>query len=143
VKNISKAEVKDTIFGYTIANDVTARDLQRTHVQWVRGKSLDTFCPLGPVIVTKDEINYPPALAIESRVNGEVRQQSTTDHLIFDLDTIIAQLSQGMTLYPGDIILTGTPSGVGMGFTPPKYLKSGDVVECEIEKIGILRNTMA
>ena len=139
--NIKKEDAYDYVFGYTIMNDVSARDLQQRHGgQWFRGKSIDSFTPLGPCIVYKDEIKPPIELNVLSKVNGEVRQSSNTKHFIFDIPTIISDLSAGMTLKPGDIIATGTPSGVGMGFKPPKYLKSGDKVECTIEKIGTLVN---
>ena len=139
--NIKKEDAYDYVFGYTIMNDVSARDLQQRHGgQWFRGKSIDSFTSLGPYIVYKDEIKPPIELDVLSKVNGEVRQSSNTKHFIFDIPTIISDLSAGMTLKPGDIIATGTPSGVGMGFKPPKYLKSGDKVECTIEKIGTLVN---
>lgn len=139
-KNVSKEEAYDYIFGYTILNDVSARNLQTRHKQWYFGKSLDGFTPMGPCIVTADEINTPPTLAIKSYVNGELRQDSTTALLIFDIAHVISELSQGMTLLPGTIISMGTPAGVGMGFQPPKFLVPGDVVTCEIEKIGTLTN---
>ncbi len=129
------------VFGYTCANDVTARDLQHDDGQWVRGKSLDTFCPLGPWVVTRDEIPEPHELAIRCRVNGEVVQDSRTNQLIFDIPTLIAFLSRAFTLMPGDIILTGTPPGVGHFRHPPRYLHDGDAVEVEIEGIGALRNS--
>ena len=139
--NIKKEDAYDYVFGYTIMNDVSARDLQQRHGgQWFRGKSIDSFTPLGPCIVYKDEIKPPIELDVLSKVNGEVRQSSNTKHFIFDIPTIISDLSAGMTLKPGDIIATGTPSGVGMGLKPPKYLKSGDKVECTIAKIGTLVN---
>ena len=139
--DIKKEDAYDYVFGYTIMNDVSARDLQQRHGgQWFRGKSIDSFTPLGPCIVYKDEIKPPIELNVLSKVNGEVRQSSNTKHFIFDIPAIISDLSAGMTLKPGDIIATGTPSGVGMGFKPPKYLKSGDKVECTIEKIGTLVN---
>lgn len=141
-KNVPAAQAADYIFGYTILNDVSARVLQTAHKQWYFGKSLDGFTPIGPCIVTADEIAFPPALPIRARVNGELRQDSTTDLLITGIADIIAELSSGMTLLPGTIIATGTPSGVGMGFDPPRFLKPGDVVECEIEGIGVLRNTV-
>lgn len=142
-KNIKPENAKDYIFGYTIMNDISARDLQQRHGgQWFRGKSLDSFTSFGPWIVYKDEIDFPIELNISSKVNGEIRQSSNTKHFIFDIPTIISDLSSGMTLKPGDIIATGTPSGVGMGFNPPKYLKAGDKVECIVEKIGILDNIM-
>ena len=128
--------------GYTVLNDVSARVLQTAHKQWYFGKSLDGFTPIGPCIVTADEIVFPPALHITARVNGELRQDSTTDLLITSIADIIEELSSGMTLLPGTIISTGTPSGVGMGFDPPKFLKPGDVVECTIDGIGTLRNTV-
>ena len=137
---VSPGEVLEHIFGYTVLNDVSARNLQTAHTQWYFGKSLDGYTPMGPVLVTADEIAYPPRLHICSRVNGELRQNSTTDMLITGIGSIISELSQGMTLLAGTIIATGTPKGVGMGFDPPKWLKSGDVVECEIEGIGVLRN---
>lgn len=141
-KNISKNDAFEYVFGYTIINDISARNLQTRHKQWYFGKSLDGFTPMGPCIVTKDEFNIPPILKIMSRVNSELRQNSTTDLLIFDIPHVISELSQGMTLKAGTIISMGTPAGVGMGFTPPKFLKSGDIIECEIEGIGILKNTI-
>ena len=141
-RNVKAEEAGDYIFGYTVLNDVSARDLQTGHKQWYFGKSLDGFTPMGPCIVTADEIAFPPALHITARVNGELRQDSTTDLLITSIADIIEELSSGMTLLPGTIISTGTPSGVGMGFDPPKFLKPGDVVECSIEGIGTLRNTV-
>ena len=141
-KNVKAADAADYIFGYTVLNDVSARLLQTTHKQWYFGKSLDGFTPIGPCITTADEIAFPPALRISSRVNGELRQDSTTDLLITGIADIIEELSSGMTLLPGTIIATGTPAGVGMGFDPPKFLKPGDVVECSIEGIGTLRNTV-
>jgi len=139
-KNVPLDEVFDYIFGYTIINDVSARNIQTQRKQWYFGKSLDGFTPMGPCIVTADEFDNPPKLRILSRVNGESRQNSFTDQLIFDIPYIINDLTKGMTLKAGTIIATGTPSGVGMGFTPPNFLKPGDVVECEIEGIGILKN---
>jgi len=142
-RDITEEEAERVIFGYTIINDITARDIQTRHVQWTRGKSLDTSCPMGPVIVTADEFDFPPALNICSRVNGEIRQNSNTANMIFSIPYIISELSQGMTLKPGDIISTGTPAGVGHAMKPPRHLISGDEVECEIENIGILRNVIA
>lgn len=139
-KNISYEEAPEYIFGYTIVNDVSVRDFQRLHTQWFKGKSFDGTCPMGPYLVHKSEIAYPPELDIKCTVNGELRQDSNTRQFIFDISTIISNFSKGVTLKPGDIIATGTPAGVGMGFMPPKYLKHGDVVECYIEKIGTLRN---
>ncbi len=140
--NVDKESVKKYIFGYTIINDVTARDLQRTHFQWLRGKSLDTFCPMGPVIVTADEIEDHGNLNLSLNINGEIRQNSNTSRMIFSIEHIISELSKGITLVPGDIIASGTPEGVGMGFVPPKYLKEGDEVVCKIEHIGELRNVL-
>ena len=141
-RNVKADQAADYIFGYTVLNDVSARILQTAHKQWYFGKSLDGFTPIGPCITTADEIAFPPALAISARVNGELRQSAVTDQLITGIPEIIEGLSAGMTLLPGTIIATGTPSGVGMGFDPPKFLKSGDVVECEIEGIGVLRSTV-
>lgn len=139
-KNVSKEDAFDHIFGYTILNDVSARNLQTRHKQWYFGKSLDGFTPMGPCIVTADEIAFPPELAIKSYVNGELRQNSNTDMLLFGVSHVISELSQGMTLKPGTIIAMGTPAGVGMGFTPPRFLSPGDEVCCEIEGIGKLTN---
>lgn len=141
-RNVKSADAAGYIFGYTILNDVSARLLQTTHKQWYFGKSLDAFTPMGPCITTADEIAFPPALAITTRVNGQLRQNSTTDLLITGIADIIEELSSGMTLLPGTIIATGTPAGVGMGLEPPAFLKPGDVVECAIAGIGILRNTV-
>ena len=137
---VSEKDAKDYIFGYTVINDVSARDVQTRHQQWYFGKSLDGFLPMGPCIVSADEIAYPPKLPIRSYVNGELRQNSNTELLIFDIDHVISELSQGMTLQAGTIIAMGTPAGVGMGFEPPKFLKTGDVVTCEIEGIGRITN---
>lgn len=139
-KNIPRDKAEEYIFGYTIINDVSERGLQKLHVQWHKGKSLDTFCPMGPYLVHKSVISFPVDLEISCSVNGEIRQQSKTSNFIFDIPTIIEDLSKGMTLKPGDIIATGTPAGVAMGFIPPKFLKPGDVVTCTIEKIGSLTN---
>lgn len=141
-KDISPEDVENHIFGYTIGNDISARDVQTKHVQWFKGKSLDTFTPMGPWIVHKSEIGFPVELDIRCKVNNEIRQNSNTKNLIFDIPYIISDLSKGLTLRAGDIILTGTPAGVGIGFSPHKYLKSGDVVECFIEKIGTLVNVI-
>jgi 2-keto-4-pentenoate hydratase/2-oxohepta-3-ene-1,7-dioic acid hydratase in catechol pathway len=139
-KNVAKENAFDYVFGYTIMNDVSARNLQTRHKQWYFGKSLDGFTPMGPCIVTKDEFTNPPVLKICSRVNGELRQNSTTDLMITSIEDVIHELSQGMTLKAGTIIAMGTPAGVGMGFEPPKFLKPSDIVECEIEGIGCLKN---
>jgi len=130
------------VFGYTVINDVSARDLQFRHKQFFLGKSLDGACPMGPTIVTADEIPDPQNLTLRCRVNGVLKQDSSTRHMIFDVATIISVLSRGMTLEPGDIIATGTPSGVGFARQPPEYLRAGDVVECEIDGIGRLRNRL-
>jgi 2-keto-4-pentenoate hydratase/2-oxohepta-3-ene-1,7-dioic acid hydratase in catechol pathway len=139
-KNIRRNRALDHVFGYTVINDVSARDLQFGHKQWFKGKSLDGFCPMGPVIVTADEFGDPQQKRITLRLNGETRQDATTADMIFPIDVIVEYLSQGMTIEAGDIIATGTPEGVGLGRTPPEYLKDGDVVEAEIEGIGMLRN---
>ena len=139
-KNVSKEDAYNYVFGYTILNDISARNLQTRHKQWYFGKSLDGFTPIGPCIVTVDEFVNPPELAIKSYVNGELRQNSNTNLLIFDVAHVISELSQGMTLKAGTIIAMGTPAGVGMGFVPPNFLKSGDTITCEIEKIGQLTN---
>ena len=141
-KNVAKEDAFDYVFGYTIMNDVSARNLQTRHKQWYFGKSLDGFTPLGPCIVTKDEFSTPPVLKISSKVNSELRQNSTTDLMITSIEDAIHELSQGMTLKAGTIIAMGTPAGVGMGFEPPRFLKAGDVVECEIQGIGRLKNTV-
>lgn len=139
-RNVPEEKVKDYVFGYTVLNDVSARNVQTRHKQWYFGKSLDGFTPMGPCIVTADAIAYPPVLKIQSYVNGELRQDSDTGLLIFNIDHVVSELSQGMTLRAGTIISMGTPAGVGMGFVPPKFLKPGDVVECRIEGIGALKN---
>jgi len=139
-KNIPIEEAYGYVFGYTCLNDVSARDLQSNHSQFFKGKSLDGACPLGPWIVTADKIPDPHQLHITCRVNGVTKQDSNTEHMIFRIPDIIAILSRGMTLDAGDIIATGTPSGVGFARKPPEFLKPGDVVEVEIEKIGVLRN---
>jgi len=140
VKNVSEEDAHKYVFGYTILNDVSARNVQTRHKQWYFGKSLSGFCPMGPYIVTADEIAYPPKLDIRSRINGELRQDSNTSLLLFGIDYVISELSRGMTIKSGSKISMGTPAGVDMGFTPLKFLKAGDKVECEIEKIGVLTN---
>ena len=142
-KNVPVFEVKNYIFGYTVINDVSARTLQTRHKQWYFGKSLDGFLPMGPCIVTAEEFPYPPRVSIQSRVNGELRQDSSTELMIFGIDHVVSELSAGMTLKAGTIIATGTPAGVGMGFDPPRFLKPGDVVECSIEGIGTLVNRVS
>ena len=141
-KDVKPGEVKDYIFGYTIMNDVSAREVQTEHKQWYFGKSLDGFTPLGPCIMTVDSTAFPPVLKIQSKVNGELRQNSNTGLFIHGIEEVICELTKGMTLKAGTIIATGTPAGVGMGFVPPKFLETGDVVECIIEGIGTLRNTV-
>ena len=139
-KHVKAAEAGDYIFGYTVLNDVSARDVQTGHKQWYFGKSLDGFTPMGPCIVTADEIAFPPALGISSTVNGELRQDSNTSLFLNSIQEVLEELTAGMTLLPGTIIATGTPAGVGMGFDPPKFLKPGDTVSCTIEGIGTLTN---
>lgn len=131
------------VFGYTIVNDVTARHLQKRHSQWVLGKGLDTFCPMGPAILTADEVPDPTALTLTTWVNGERRQHASVADLIFDIPTLIEAISAAITLEPGDVIATGTPVGVGIGFNPPKFLQSGDVVRIEVPGIGVLENPVA
>ncbi|MBG9389423.1 fumarylacetoacetate hydrolase family protein [Caenimonas aquaedulcis] len=138
-KGITKADAMKHVWGYTIVNDVTARDWQSRHLQWVLGKSFDTFCPMGPWLVSADECDGTKT-QVRCFVNGEERQNASTTDLIFDIPTLIETLSAGITLYPGDVIATGTPVGVGIGFKPPKYLKAGDVVRVEIDGIGALEN---
>ncbi|MBN9085253.1 MAG: hydrolase [Rhizobiales bacterium 62-17] len=142
-RGISIAAAMNHVFGYTIVNDVTSRHLQQKHRQWVLGKGIDGFCPMGPVVLTADEVPDPRALHLRTWVNGELRQNATVADLIFDIPTLIATISSYITLEPGDIIATGTPVGVGIGFTPPKFLGSGDVVRIEVAGIGVLENTIA
>jgi len=140
-RDIPSARAYDHIWGYTILNDVTARDVQRRHGgQYFKGKGLDNSCPMGPIVVTKDELADPQNMGLRCLVNGEVRQNSNTAKMIFDIPTLIASLSEGLTLEPGDIIATGTPSGVGYAMVPPGFLKDGDEVICEIDGIGRLVN---
>jgi 2-keto-4-pentenoate hydratase/2-oxohepta-3-ene-1,7-dioic acid hydratase in catechol pathway len=138
-KGILEADALAHVFGYTIVNDVTARDWQRRHKQWFLGKSFDTFCPMGPWIVTADEVDVAN-LAVRCWVNDELRQNANTRDLIFDVPTLIETISAGITLHPGDVIATGTPAGVGIGFSPPKYLQPGDVVRITVDGIGTLTN---
>ncbi|NJM33743.1 MAG: fumarylacetoacetate hydrolase family protein [Rhodomicrobium sp.] len=138
-RNISESEAMSHVWGYTILNDVTARDLQQRHHQWLLGKSQDGFCPMGPLAVTADEIDLADT-GVRTYVNGELRQDGNTRDLIFSVPTLIASISNGITLKPGDIIATGTPAGVGAGFDPPRFLKAGDVVRVEIDGIGALEN---
>src|SRR5579884_416286 len=141
-RDVSEKDALGVIFGYTCCNDVTARDLQKAHVQWFKGKTLDQTCPLGPWIVTPDEVGDPQRLEIALTVNGIEKQHSNTSNMIFSIAKIIASLSRGLTLEPGDVIATGTPEGVGFARTPPEFLKDGDVMEITIDKVGSLRNTV-
>lgn len=138
-RDIALSDALDHVFGYTIVNDVTARDRQQHHRQWLLGKGMDTFCPMGPAVVTAEEIDLAE-VTVECRVNGELRQKASVADLIFDVPTLIRDLSAGMTLVPGDVIATGTPAGVGIGFDPPRFLKPGDEVAATIEPIGTLTN---
>lgn len=139
-RDVTEQEAFDYVFGYTILNDISARNLQTRHKQWYFGKSLDGFLPMGPWIVTEDTFSRPPVLGIRSYVNGELRQNSSTDLMIFGIAHVISELSQGMTLKAGTILSMGTPSGVGMGFVPPHFLQVGDCIDCEIDGIGRLHN---
>ena len=139
-KDVTREEAEDVIFGYSVFNDISARTLQREHQQWSRGKGLDTFSAMGPVIVTKDEMPFPIEVDVISSVNGEERQHSNTALFLNDIPGIIADLSAGTTLEPGDIIATGTPSGVALGMKEPKFMKPGDCVTVEIPQIGKLTN---
>jgi 2-keto-4-pentenoate hydratase/2-oxohepta-3-ene-1,7-dioic acid hydratase in catechol pathway len=141
-RDIPEADALDHVFGYTCANDVSVRDVQRRHGgQWFKGKNFDTHLPMGPWIVTADELD-PSDLAIRSRVNGVTKQDSRTKFMVFKIPRLIAEISAGCELWPGDLIITGTPAGVGFARTPPEYMKVGDVVEVEIDGIGVLRNTV-
>jgi 2-keto-4-pentenoate hydratase/2-oxohepta-3-ene-1,7-dioic acid hydratase in catechol pathway len=139
-RNIAKADALGHVFGYTVINDLSARDLQSQHMQWFKGKSLDGFCPMGPFVVTADEFGDPQTKRLQLRVNGVTKQDGLTSNMIFPVDVIIEWLSKGLTLEAGDVIATGTPEGVGMGRTPQEFLQNGDIVETEVEGIGILRN---
>jgi 2-keto-4-pentenoate hydratase/2-oxohepta-3-ene-1,7-dioic acid hydratase in catechol pathway len=139
-RNVSASEALGRVFGYTVINDLSARDLQQQHLQWFKGKSLDGFCPMGPVVVTADEFGDPQAKRLQLRVNGATKQDSNTADMIFPVASIIEWLSRGLTLEAGDVIATGTPEGVGLARTPPEFLTEGDIVEAEIEGIGSLRN---
>ena len=141
-QRVADAEALGCVFGYTAANDVTARDVQKADKQWIRGKAADTFCPLGPVVVSADEVPDPQGLSIRCRVNGETRQDSHTREMIFPVRTIIAFISRAITLEPGDVILTGTPDGVGVYRDPKVFLKPGDALEVEIGDFGVLANTV-
>jgi 2-keto-4-pentenoate hydratase/2-oxohepta-3-ene-1,7-dioic acid hydratase in catechol pathway len=141
-RGISREDAMGHVWGYTIVDDVTARDVQRDHKQWLLGKSLDTHAPMGPWAVTADEIGDVTALEVSSTVNGEPRQKAPVADLIFDIPELIRVISAGITLLPGDVIATGTPAGVGIGFDPPRFLAPGDVVECAITGLGAIRNTV-
>ncbi|WP_286900169.1 MULTISPECIES: fumarylacetoacetate hydrolase family protein [Achromobacter] len=138
-KNIARGAAMEHVFGYTVINDVTARDVQMRHQQWDMGKSFDTFCPMGPWIVTADAFDGTRT-RVRCWVNGELRQDGPTENMIFDIPALIETISRGITLYPGDVIATGTPAGVGMGLTPPRYLATGDVVRVEVEGLGSIEN---
>jgi 2-keto-4-pentenoate hydratase/2-oxohepta-3-ene-1,7-dioic acid hydratase in catechol pathway len=142
-RGIAKADALRHVFGYTIVNDVTARHLQKRHSQWILGKGLDTFAPMGPAILTADEVPDPTKLVLTTWVNGEQRQHAPVADLIFDIPTLIEAISAAITLEPGDVIATGTPAGVGIGFDPPRFLKKGDVVRIEVTGIGVLENAVA
>jgi 2-keto-4-pentenoate hydratase/2-oxohepta-3-ene-1,7-dioic acid hydratase in catechol pathway len=141
-RGISYDDAMGHVWGYTIVNDVTARDVQRDHKQWLLGKSLDTHAPMGPWAVTADEVGDVTSLEVSSSVNGEPRQKAPVADLIFDVPELIRVISAGITLLPGDVIATGTPAGVGIGYDPPRFLQPGDVVECAITGLGALRNTI-
>ncbi|MBC2667138.1 fumarylacetoacetate hydrolase family protein [Novosphingobium flavum] len=145
-RGITKAEAMDHVFGFTVVNDVTARNLQASHKQWFLGKSIDGFCPMGPAVVTLDEIESElggvGAMRLRTWVDGELRQDTQVSDLIFDIPTLIETISKRITLQPGDVIATGTPEGVGIGFTPPKFLAGGEVVRVEISGIGFIENTV-
>ena len=142
MRNVAVDTALDYVFGYTVGNDVSARDVQFSESQWTRGKSFDTFCPIGPVVVTPDEIPDPQALALRTQVNGELMQDSSTAAMLFGVAELLAFCSRNFTLEPGDLVLTGTPWGCGYFMDPRRSLVSGDVVECEVEHIGMLRNTV-
>jgi 2-keto-4-pentenoate hydratase/2-oxohepta-3-ene-1,7-dioic acid hydratase in catechol pathway len=141
--DVSEDKAMENVFGYTIGNDVTARDIQKKHLQWFKGKSLDTSCPLGPYLVHASGVPDPHNLRLRTWINGEIRQDSNTSNLIFKLPRLISELSKGFTLLPGDVILTGTPDGVGYAMEPPRVLRAGDTIQMEIECLGTLRNTVA
>ena len=141
-RGISQSDAMSHVYGYTIINDVTARYLQRNHKQWFLGKSIDGFCPMGPCIATADEFDDIREVNLTTEVNGEVRQEAKIAQLIFDIPTLIETISHGITLEPGDVIATGTPVGVGIGFNPPKFLKRGDIVKVTIDNVGSLENTV-
>jgi 2-keto-4-pentenoate hydratase/2-oxohepta-3-ene-1,7-dioic acid hydratase in catechol pathway len=142
-RDIPEERALDFVFGYTVGNDITARDLQARHQQWYKGKGLDGFCPLGPWIVTSDELRDPQDVRLSLRVNGATKQDAHTSDMIFGVARLVSVWSQGMTLEPGDLLMTGTPAGVGFARRPPEYLQPGDVMEAEIDAIGVLRNRVA
>jgi 2-keto-4-pentenoate hydratase/2-oxohepta-3-ene-1,7-dioic acid hydratase in catechol pathway len=143
-RSLRRENALEHVFGYAVLNDVSARDVQNAHGgQWFKGKSLDGACPMGPWIVTRDEVPDPHNLPLRCRVNGVLKQESSTSDFIFDIPAMLDWLSRGMTLLPGDVLATGTPSGVGFARTPPEFLKPGDVVECEVEGVGVIRNRVA
>lgn len=142
-RNVSEEEALDYVAGYTITNDVTYRDIQRRTLQWLQGKTVDGTAPMGPYLVTSDELQNPSGLGVVLKVNGEVRQQTNTENLVFSVQKLVSFLSNLMTLEPGDVVLTGTPGGVGVAMDPPTFLKDGDVVEIEIDKLGTLSNKVA
>jgi 2-keto-4-pentenoate hydratase/2-oxohepta-3-ene-1,7-dioic acid hydratase in catechol pathway len=142
MRNVAAGVALDYVFGYTVGNDVSGRDVQFSESQWTRGKSFDTFCPIGPVVVTSDEIGDPQVLALRTRVNGELMQDSSTGEMLFGVRELLAFCSRSFTLEPGDLLLTGTPWGCGYFMDPPRALEIGDVVECEVERIGALRNAV-
>ncbi|WP_244437579.1 fumarylacetoacetate hydrolase family protein [Roseivivax isoporae] len=139
---VDKASAYDHVLGYVIINDVTSRELQRQHGQWTIGKGLDTFCPMGPWLVSADEAGDPARMELRTEINGELRQKASVSDLVFDIPTLIETMSRTMTLHPGDIIATGTAAGVGIGFTPPRYLQRGDVMRVSITGLGALENTV-
>ncbi|MDX6408379.1 MAG: hypothetical protein QOE13_1450 [Gaiellaceae bacterium] len=143
MRDVAVDAALDYVFGYTVGNDVSARDVQFSESQWTRGKSFDTFCPIGPVVVTRDEIPDPQALALRTKVNGVLMQNSSTAEMLFGVAELLAFCSRSFSLEPGDLLLTGTPWGCGYFMDPPRTLEAGDVVECEVESIGVLRNAVA
>jgi 2-keto-4-pentenoate hydratase/2-oxohepta-3-ene-1,7-dioic acid hydratase in catechol pathway len=143
MRDVAVGAALEHVFGYTVCNDVSARDVQFSESQWTRGKSFDTFCPMGPVVVTADEIPDPQALALGTRVNGETMQDSSTGEMLFGVAELLAFCSRNFTIEPGDLLLTGTPWGCGYFMDPPRALDVGDVVECEVERIGVLRNPVS
>ena len=139
-RDVAEADALDHVFGYTALNDVSARDLQQSEGQWVRCKSFDTFCPMGPAVVTADEVADPQALAVRTRLNGDTVQDSSTSQMVFGVAELVSRLSRDLTLEPGDVIATGTPPGVGVAMDPPRFLRPGDVIEVEVEHVGVLTN---